>query len=271
MKKHMPPSNRLPKNMAKYGYCAWTGFFLLMAFCGPTMNYAQMEAVPAGTFEMGAENGEPNESPRHTVALSRYAIDKYEVTKAQYDSCVTSGACSPAHYDDGACVAWTGRDFKNVRVPQNLRNARYPVVCVTWFQAQEYCRSVGKKLPSEAQWEYSALASRDVDYAWGNERPDAAHCTQPSENKPKPVGSFDPNPWGLYDMTGNVWEWASDRYQPDYYSTSEPADPQGPDAGQYRVIRGGGWYSTAQQLRIRNRHWFEPNFGEVSVGFRCAK
>ena len=66
---------------------------------------------------------------------------------------------------------------------------------------------------------------------WGNERPDAAHCTQPSENKPKPVGSFDPNPWGLYDMTGNVWEWASDHYQPDYYSTSEPADPQGPDAG----------------------------------------
>ena len=128
-----------------------------------------METVPAGAFEMGAKNGEPNESPRHTVTLSRYAIDKYEVTKAQYDSCVTSGACAPAHYDDGACVAWTGRDFKNVRVPRSLRNARYPVACVTWFQAGQYCRSVGKKLPTEAQWEYAALASRETDYSWGNQ------------------------------------------------------------------------------------------------------
>jgi formylglycine-generating enzyme required for sulfatase activity len=144
-------------------------------------------------------------------------------------------------------------------------------VCVTWFQAQQYCRSIGKKLPTEAQWEYAALAARESDYSWGNQRPDAEHCAQPSENGPKPVGSFAPNPWGLYDMTGNAWEWVQDHYQPDYYSTSEPADPQGPDVGQYRVIRGGGWYSTALQLRVRNRHWFEPNFGEVSIGFRCAK
>jgi Uncharacterized conserved protein len=257
--------------MVHYGFCRGAGFFLFIVLCGPAMMYAQMEPVPAGTFEMGAENREQDESPRHSVTLTRYSIDKYEVTAAQYDSCVTTGACTPAHYDDGACVMWTGRDFKNVRVRGALRDARYPVVCVTWFQAQQYCRSIGKKLPSEAQWENAALASRDVDYAWGNEWPDAARCTEPSENKPKPVGSFAPHPWGLYDMTGNVWEWVSDHYQPDYYSTSEPADPQGADAGQYRVIRGGGWYSNAQQLRIKNRHWFEPNFGEVSIGFRCAK
>jgi formylglycine-generating enzyme required for sulfatase activity len=72
-------------------------------------------------------------------------------------------------------------------------------------------------------------------------------------------------------MSGNVWEWVNDRYQHDYYTVSETRDPQGPDAGQYRVIRGGGWYSGPMQLRTTNRHWFEPNFGEVSIGFRCAK
>lgn len=256
---------------AQFGYYKVAGFFLIAAFCGPILIFAQMEPVPAGTFEMGAENGDPDESPRHAVTLSRYAIDKYEVTAAQYDSCVTSGGCTPAHYHDGACVAWTGRDFRNIRVPDHFRDARYPVVCVTWSQAQQYCRGKGKNLPTEAQWEYAALAGRDVDYTWGNEPPDAAYCTQPSEKKPKPVGSFAPNPWGLYDMTGNVWEWVNDHYQPDYYSTSDTTDPQGADVGQYRVIRGGGWYSTAQQLKIRNRHWFEPNFGEVSIGFRCAK
>jgi formylglycine-generating enzyme required for sulfatase activity len=72
-------------------------------------------------------------------------------------------------------------------------------------------------------------------------------------------------------MTGNVWEWVSDHSARDYYSVSPSADPQGAEVGQYRVIRGGGWYSTAQQLRIKNRHWFEPNFSEVSIGFRCGR
>jgi formylglycine-generating enzyme required for sulfatase activity len=256
---------------ARDGFYKSAGLFLIAALYAPALNYAQMEPIPAGTFEMGAENGDTDESPRHTVSLSGYKIDKFEVTKTQYDSCVTRGACTPAHDDDGACEMWTGSEFKNVRVTGTARGARLPVVCVTWFQAQQYCRSIGKNLPTEAQWEYAALAGRDADYSWGNQRPDAAHCTQPSENMPKPVGSFAQNPWGLYDMTGNVWEWVQDHYQPDYYSASEPADPQGPDVGQYRVIRGGGWYSTARQLRIKNRHWFEPNFGEVSIGFRCAK
>jgi iron(II)-dependent oxidoreductase len=115
------------------------------------------------------------------------------------------------------------------------------------------------------------LAGREVDYAWGNEPPDASRCAQPRETHPKKTGSFPPNPWGLYDMTGNVWEWTGDHYQPDYYESSEPDDPRGPEVGQYRVIRGGGWYSTGLQLRIKNRLWFDPNYGEISIGFRCAK
>jgi formylglycine-generating enzyme required for sulfatase activity len=90
-------------------------------------------------------------------------------------------------------------------------------------------------------------------------------------HRPEKAASFAPNPWGLFDMTGNVWQWTLDHYSPDYYSVSPQADPQGAEVGQYRVIRGGGWYSTPDQLTIRNRHWFEPNFGEVSIGFRCAR
>jgi len=230
-----------------------------------------MRQIPAGSFVMGSSTGKGNEAPPHTVSLSGYSIDINEVSKAQFDSCVAAGACSPAHYEDGKCVAWDGQGFKEVRVPSRMRDPGYPAVCVTWAQARQYCAFKGKNLPSEAQWEYAALAGREVDYAWGNEPPDASRCAQPRETHPKKTGSFPPNPWGLYDMTGNVWEWTGDHYQPDYYESSEPDDPRGPEVGQYRVIRGGGWYSTGLQLRIKNRLWFDPNYGEISIGFRCAK
>jgi formylglycine-generating enzyme len=205
------------------------------------------------------------------VELSSFSIDALEITSAQYDSCVKAGVCTPAHENDGQCIAWNGQKFIRARIVKQDKDSQLPVVCVTWYQARDYCSYKGKKLPSEAQWEYAALAGRKTTFAWGDERPDPTRCAQASQGKPKKPGSFAANQWGLFDMTGNVWEWVSDRYQSDYYSTSEPADPEGPDAGQYRVIRGGGWYSGAEQLRIKNRHWFEPNFGEVSIGFRCAK
>ena len=220
---------------------------------------------------MGGAMGDADEAPAHAVTVSPFSIDKTEVTSAQYDSCVAAGRCSPAHYDDGACVIWTNEGFKNVRVPTNFRNPLFPVVCVTWHQAQQYCLSKGKRLPAEAQWEYAALAGGRATYSWGEGAPSSSRCTQPQTNRPEKVASFGPNPWGLFDMTGNVWEWTADRYAPDYYSISPDTDPPGPEVGQYRVIRGGGWYSTAQQLRIKNRHWFEPNFSEVSIGFRCVK
>jgi formylglycine-generating enzyme required for sulfatase activity len=230
-----------------------------------------MSAVPGGEFSMGTSGGEADESPAHTVTMSPFSMDKTEVTFAQYDSCVTAKQCTPAHYSDGACVIWTNQGFKNVRVPAALRNPQYPVVCVNWFQAQQYCQSKGKKLPSEAQWEYSAQAGRQGTYSWGDQPPCATCCTQPGVKRPEKAGSFSANSWGLYDMTGNVWEWTADHYARDYYTVSPQADPPGAEVGQYRVIRGGGWYSEAQQLRIKNRHWFEPNFSEVSIGFRCVR
>jgi formylglycine-generating enzyme required for sulfatase activity len=244
--------------------------FLFIAVCAAAA-IAQMSPIPGGTFTMGGTSGNADQAPPHSVTLTPFSIDRTEVTFGQYDSCVSAGKCTPAHYDDGACVIWTNEGFKKVRVPLAFRDQKFPVVCVTWFQAQQYCMYKGKKLPTEAQWEYAALAGRSVSYAWGNDPPTAGRCTQPGLMHPEKAGSFSPNPWGISDMTGNVWEWTADHYSPDYYSVSPETDPPGAEVGQYRSIRGGGWYSDARQMMVKNRHWFEPNFGEVSIGFRCVK
>jgi formylglycine-generating enzyme required for sulfatase activity len=232
---------------------------------------AQSVSVPAGQFTMGRGDGEGDERPAHPVRLSAYTIDKHEVTEAAYDSCVAAGACTPAHYTDGKCILWAGGGLRKVRVPARYRGGDYPVVCVSWRQARDYCRYKGKKLPTEAQWERAALAGGSSRYTWGNDAPTESRCARPSLHHPSPVGSYRPNAWGLRDMTGNVWEWVYDRYQPDYYAESSDVDPSGPPVGRYRVIRGGGWHSGPRQLHIRNRHWFTPEYGEVSVGFRCAR
>jgi len=220
---------------------------------------------------MGTSNGEADEQPVHTVRLSPYTIQTKEVTAAEYNLCVKAGKCTPAHYTDGECMIWTEKGFQKVKVPEKYQNPDYPVVCVSWYQAQQYCRSKGMKLPTEAQWENAARGGKNMLYAWGNEMPSAKHCTSPGRKCPDSVGSYSPNLHGLYDMTGNVWEWTSDRYEKEYYKHSPVENPPGPDAGFYRVIRGGGWYSGPKQLRVTNRHWFTPGFGEVSVGFRCVR
>lgn len=216
-----------------------------------------------------APDSEADERPAHEVTLSPFKIGKYEVSVAQYDSCVRSGACTPAHYDDGKCLAWGGNAFKSVTVPSSFRKPDYPVVCVSWHQAVAYCRSKGMKLPTEAQWEYAARAGTNTNYYWGDASPSKNHCAW--NNRPDSIGKFKPNRWGLYDMTGNVWEWTNDNYDKNFYAFSESKDPKGPGAGFYRVVRGGGYYSTPSQLRVSNRHWFSPDFAEISLGFRCAK
>lgn len=243
----------------------------VLALCGAVVTAAQSVSVAPGEFIMGGQDGEPDERPVHTVRLPGYRIDRHEVTAASYDSCVAAGACTPAHYTDGKCILWSAGGPRKVRVPPRYRSPDYPVVCVSWRQARAYCRFRGKRLPTEAQWERAALAGGSTVYAWGNEKPGASRCTPAGQNHPSPVGSYPPNAWSLRDMTGNVWEWVYDRYQPDYYAESDSGNPTGPPVGRYRVIRGGGWYSGPRQLRIRNRHWFVPEYGEVSIGFRCAQ
>jgi formylglycine-generating enzyme required for sulfatase activity len=232
---------------------------------------ASSQRIPLseGSFVMGDNSGESDELPEHEVTLSSYKIDQHEITYAQYDSCVQSGKCTKAHYDDNSCLVWNGQRFQKTIVPLGYRDPSYPVVCVSWHQAQTFCRSKGMKLPTEAQWEYAARAGERNRYSWGNAAPTNERCPM-ANNGPESIGSYQPNKWGLYDMTGNVWEWTIDFYEKGYYSISETQNPTGPGAGLYRVIRGGGWYSGAPQLKISNRHWFSPDFSEASLGFRCA-
>lgn len=229
---------------------------------------AQMVSVVSGSFSMGSDNGEADEKPVKIITVSAFKIDKFEVSNANYDSCVNRGGCTPAHYEDGKCIMWTARGIKKVRVPSSLRSPKSPVVCVSWSQARQYCQYKRKKLPTEAQWEYAALSGTNRAYAWGNQ---GSSSTKASQDRPSDCGSYSPNGWNIYDMTGNVWEWTNDRYAQDQYVESDNNNPMGPSIGRYRSIRGGGWYSSQKQLRIKNRQWFLPEKGEVSIGFRCVK
>jgi formylglycine-generating enzyme required for sulfatase activity len=236
-------------------------FFVLL--CAAAIACAQTVVVSGGSFTMGSPGGERDEQPPHEATVGDFRMMAHEVTEAQYDSCVAAGNCTPAHYEDGVCRAWNGRKFLSVRVRSTARAPDNPVVCVTWYQAQQYCRACGMGLPTEMQWEYAARAGTSHDEGSGD--PPRGAAVSRSDG-PQRVGIGPPNRWGLYDMIGNVWEWVRDTYAADAYQS----DSSVPAAGFYRVIRGGGWYSTASQATVANRERFSPDFGEVSIGFRCV-
>ena len=220
---------------------------------------------------MGSSGGSSDEQPPRQISVSSFSINRYEITEAQYEACVKKGRCTPAHYDDSSCRAWNGSKFKRVRVPFTARNPEFPVVCVTWQQAKQYCRSQGKTLPREAEWEYAARSGTVTRYPWGNETPGREHCVLKRTVGPEKVGSCRPNAWGLHDMVGNVWEWVADFYNAQEYRSENMGIPDGSATGFYRIIRGGGWYSRPEQATVANRQWFSPGFAEVSIGFRCVK
>jgi formylglycine-generating enzyme required for sulfatase activity len=237
-----------------------------------------MVYVPAKEFIMGSSNAQVDialalcneylggcqqnwfsgEQPQHPVSLDTFYIDKTEVTNAQYRACVKAGACdAPSdtiYYDDP-------------------NYAQHPVVYVSWNDADAYCRWAGKRLPTEAEWEKAARGNDWRTYPWG-EGIDCDHA-QYGEcgGQTVPVGSkpTGASPYGALDMAGNVWEWVSDWYAPDYYSQSPRYNPPGPDSGQERVLRGGSWDNVPHLLRGANRAWRGPDYRSYSVGFRCVR
>ncbi|MEO8902590.1 MAG: formylglycine-generating enzyme family protein [Polyangiaceae bacterium] len=253
--------------------------------------------VPGGTFTMGADGvGERDEQPAHSVTVRGFLLDKTEVTNSKYLECVAAGACKP--YRDNVA-----RGF-GAGPEAGFRGAEQPVVGVSWFDAGAYCAFRGGRLPSEAEWERAARGDDARKYAWGSTPPDSEHLacfgrkvgakgatTMPVASYPDGRG-----PYGHYDLTGNVWEWTRDIYDPMAYSRAgsaqgivgsceqvmeslaalRKAKRQGYTGSNpipktcERALRGGAFNYPGAGLRASNRVHHPPEFRMLVAGFRCA-
>lgn len=224
----------------------------------------KMVFVPSGNFQMGSNNGYPDEKPVHTVYLDSFWIDQTEITNKMYGQCVSiSEACLPP-----SPTEFTGNYFRNPKF------ANYPVVYVSSAQAIAYCSWVGRYLPSEAQWEKAARSTDDRTFPWGNDEPNSSLLNfnnivgGPAEVGSYPLGA---SPYGALDMAGNVAEWVSDFYNDSIYGYWPIINnPSGPEMGEYRVLRGGSWSDNSDTIRSTMRQKEIPNITNTNIGFRCA-
>ncbi len=230
-----------------------------------------MLLVSEGRFTMGCSPAshpgcKPDEQPEHGVTLADYAVDRTEVTAGQYEACVAAGGCTVPLNSVGQCTYGSGGDF--------------PITCVDWFQARAYCSWADKRLCTEAEWEKAARGVDGRPYPWGDEPPTCERVIwEPNESgcgtgAAWPVGSKPAGAAasGAVDMAGNVWEWVGDWYDADYYKNSPDSDPQGPQEGVQRSVRGGSFGTSGVAfLRVDARGYFAPESGDDDLGFRCCK
>ena len=220
-----------------------------------------MVLISEGEFTMGKNTPNPTDwQPEHKVFVDAFYMDKYEVTNQQYyDFCVATKTPFPEF--------WGQAQFKC-----SMEYPDHPVVGVNFFDADKYAKWTGKRLPTEAEWEYAARGGLPAsDFPWG----DQADSTKVNYGKKfkttLKVGTFEPNGFGLFDIAGNVWEWTSDNYGADYYSNSPNKNPKGPIAGRFKVIRGGSWHSGAMCVQTYFRNGLPSGWVDFAVGFRCVK
>jgi serine/threonine protein kinase len=227
-------------------------------------NYVEFVRVPAGAFVLGSDankdlHAQPDELPQGQVELDEFWISKYPVTVTQF-TLFTSATNRPAPFD----------------FPQK---SGHPVVNVSWYDALVFCRwasdLTGKqvRLPTEAEWEKAARGTDGRIYPWGDEL-DAArlNCADANIGGTTPVDRFPggASPYGAWDMAGNVWEWVNDWYKPDYYAERVSKNPQGPETGNYKALRGGAWFSDQYHVRAADRTNFNPENRYDYVGFRLV-
>ena len=223
--------------------------------------------VPAGAFLMGSEEGFPVERPVHRVFVNAFYLGKYPVTNAQYERFVAETGHRVPYLDDPR-ARLDNWDLEKRTYPPG--RAQHPVVLVSWHDAQAYCAWAGGRLPTEAEWEKAARGGlEEKRYPWGDEI-DPSLANYDNREGTTPVGSYPANGYGLYDMVGNVWEWVADWYDAQYYRESPAQNPQGPEKGAVRVLRGGAWLLFAQFCRVAYRFRNSPDFRFNLIGFRLA-
>ncbi len=205
--------------------------------------------VPGGCFMMGNSIEKSAEMPGHRVCLDDFWMSKYEVTQGQWEKVMGS---NPSEFKNN------GKDC--------------PVEQVSWNDCQDFIKKIGGKfsLPTEAQWEYAARSGgKNEIYSGGNDIDQVAWYSNNSGTKTHKVGTKTPNSFGIYDMSGNVWEWCQD-WKGDYL-IEEVKNPTGPVSGSFRIIRGGGWYSRPDWVRSTDRGRYEPEFCYLILGFRLVR
>ena len=234
--------------------------------------------VPAGEFEMGATDddadAEKDERPRHTVYLDAFWIDQTEVTNAMFANFLNQ----QGNQVEGD-VTWLASAplalIENLNGTFQPKNGftNHPVVAVSWYGANAYCKWAKRRLPTEAEWEKAAGGIDGRKYPWGNDLPTCKQAqVSGCEGNTVPVGSkpAGASPYKALDMAGNVWEWVSDYYNSDYYASAIRLNPTGAANGTSRAFRGGSWVSSSPDFRVRNRDGLSMDFRSEYIGFRCA-
>ena len=234
---------------------------------GESQGPEEMVSIKGDCFKMGSDIGAPDEKPVHVVCLDDYKIGKYEVTQQAFQ-------------------------LKMGTNQSRFKGANLPVESTTWQEAEQYCAKSGKRLPTEAEWEYAARAGTTTRYYWGDEfDPKMANFCDSSCDlnirssssdgfkHTAPVGSFPPNPWGLHDMAGNVNEWTNDWWQERFYVLGPKDNPKGPirhdatimkGATNEKMLRGGAWENGPDELRSASRKSLWTDYRIEGLGFRCA-
>ncbi|MCB0574596.1 MAG: formylglycine-generating enzyme family protein, partial [Saprospiraceae bacterium] len=252
-----------------------------------------MVLIRGGAFQMGSDDGASDVKPVHSVTVSDFYLSKYEVTVAEFKAFIDATG-----YRTDAEKAGTSWVYTDTWKEQNGVNWKYdtrgnlrpsseynhPVIHVSWNDAVAYCDWLSKKtgqayrLPTEAEWEYAAGGGSNARTKWSgtSDENNLTRYVNCDGNKDgyattAPVGSLQANSLGLYDMSGNVWEWCSDWYDSDYYKNSPSYNPAGPATGSYRVLRGGSWAVNAHLARVAVRGSLSPDRRSNRVGFRLAR